>query len=125
MAGDGPAVVLPNRPGCNWWPLTWKTISAQQYTLSTTDPSVAIFKEPHAVVAGTVIEVIKESDGDIHCWVRLDDDPKSRFAVEFDPAISLSGPAVGDHGHFFGIFRYDAQHQWYELHPVTSWLKAQ
>ena len=124
MPGIGQAQRLAGSPA-NYWPLDWRTISSQQYTLSTTEGGVGVFKEPHATVTGTVIERIAETDGDTHLWVRLDSDPKSRFAVEITPQHPISPePAVGDHGQFFGIFRYDAQHAWFEIHPLDGWVRG-
>jgi hypothetical protein len=114
------AVKAPNS-AANFWPLNWANITNMAVVIHSRSLSGGVFREPHAVVTGTVKEVIAEADGDHHVWLQLDDDPKSRFTCEFIPELPLQPPPVGTHGEFFGIFRWDDQHGWFEVHPVTFW----
>ena len=67
----------------------------------------------------TVQQVIKEPDGDYH--VSVGDLVGLPLVTEFIPEISLPLPKVGDHIRLWGITRFDAPHNWWELHPVTGW----
>lgn len=116
-----PAFALPpkhNYPGspANYWLLDEQLISNMQWSVTALDPTVPVFKMPHAVVEGVVSEVINEGDGDHHIWLTLDNS-KARLACEISPQNPLTPPAVGDHIRVYGIFRYDLQHGWPELHP--------
>lgn len=104
---------------CNYWQLDEQLISNMQWTVTPTDQSVPVFKMPHAYVEGVVEKVIHEQDGDTHLWVTLDGS-KFQFACEITPQNPLPAPTVGDHCGFYGIFRYDLQHGWPELHPVDK-----
>lgn len=106
----------PNSPA-NYWLLDEQLISNMQWTVSALDPTVPVFKMPHAVVEGVVSEVINETDGDHHIWLTLDNS-KMRLACEIAPQSTIAPPATGDHVRIYGIFRYDLQHGWPELHPV-------
>ncbi len=101
----------------NYWLLDEQLISNMQLTVTPVDPSVPVFKMPHAVVEGVVSEVINEGDGDHHIWLTLDGS-KFKLACEIAPQNSLPAPKVNDHVRVYGIFRYDFQHGWWEIHPV-------
>ena len=125
-AGSTPAgspfVSLPpkhNYPGspANYWLLDEQLISNMQIVVTPVDATVPVFNMPHAVVEGVVSEVISEGDGDHHIWLTLDNS-KFRLACEIAPQNPITPPAVNDHVRIYGIFRYDFQHGWFELHPV-------
>lgn len=117
------ALALPpkhNYPGspANYWLLDEQLISNMQLVVTPVDPTVPVFKMPHAVVEGVVEKVINEQDGDTHLWVTLDGS-KFQLACEIAPqdrGVALVAP--GAHVRVYGIFRYDLQHGWWELHPV-------
>ncbi len=118
----GPFVSLPqkhNYPGspANYWLLDEQIIANMAIALNPTDPTVPIFKMPHAVIEGVVNKVISEADGDHHLWVQLDNS-KMQLACEIAPQNPLTVPAAGDHVRVYGIWRYDFQHGWWEIHPV-------
>lgn len=122
---ETPIVSLPpkhNYPGspANYWLLDEQLISNMQIVVTPLDATVAVFKMPHAVVEGVVSEVINEGDGDHHIWLTLDNS-KFKLACEIAPQNALTPPAAGDHVRIYGIFRYDFQHGWWELHPVDFW----
>lgn len=104
----------------NYWLLDEQIISNMQIAVTPLDPTVSVFKEPHAVVEGVVEKVISEADGDHHIWLDLDGGSKSRFACEITPQQPITPPKAGDHVRIYGIFRYDFQHGWWELHPVDA-----
>ncbi len=80
--------------------------------------SSGLFHTPHAFVEGTVAEVKKEDDGDIH--IRLED--RSCFIVcEIIPELSVQPPKVGSDITVWGIVREDKDHGWWEIHPVIGW----
>ena len=119
----GAIVQLPpkhNNPGspANYWLLDESIISNMQWAVTPLDPTVPVFKMPHAVIEGVVDKVINEQDGDTHLWVTLDNS-KFQLACEIAPqSKDIATPAVGAHVRIYGIFRYDLQHGWPELHPV-------
>lgn len=102
----------------NYWEIDEQTVTNMQLTLTPLDPSVPVFKEPHCAVTGTVEKVISETDGDHHIWLVFDGSSKSRLACEITPQQPIPVPAVGAHVRIYGIFRYDHQHAWWEIHPV-------
>lgn len=108
----------------NYWQLDYDTINNMQWTVTLKDTRVPIFPDPHACVVGTVAEVINEADGDVHIWINVDGTTKGRFACEIIPQDKLPLPAVGQHIRVYGIFRYDLQHSWPEIHPVDHWEPA-
>jgi hypothetical protein len=73
-------------------------------------------KMTRAVLTGKVEYVKREDDGDIHIRVG---DGKYFIVAECMPAIPCVRPKVGDRVSVEGITRYDAEHGWFELHPVT------
>ncbi len=123
LAASWPRETIPGSPA-NYWRLDYDTINNMQWLVSQKNHTVAIFPDAHACVVGTVAEVIREQDGDIHIWVNLDGTTKGRFACEITPQQALPVPAVGDHIRVYGIFRYDLQHSWPEIHPVDYWQKV-
>jgi hypothetical protein len=108
-----------NYPGsaANYWLLDEQLISNMQIVVTPVDATVPVFKMPHAVVEGVVSEVINEGDGDHHIWLTLDNS-KFKLACEIAPQNPLTPPAVNDHVRIYGIWRYDFQHGWWEIHPV-------
>lgn len=77
---------------------------------------------PRATVIGTVTYVKREADRDWH--IRLEEG--GRFIIcEIIPELPGKPPRVGDRIVVKGIVRWDAQHRWAELHPVTGWQKIQ
>lgn len=122
-----PARHVPGSPA-NYWPLNEQIIANMQWTVIPLDHSVPVFKEPHACLEGTVGKLIAETDGDTHMWLILDNTSKAQIACEFIPQATRGTPAAtppneGDHVRVYGIFRYDLQHAWSELHPVDYWEK--
>lgn len=113
-----------NYPGspANYWLLDEQLISNMQLVVTPVDPTIPVFKMPHAVVEGVVSEVISEGDGDHHIWLTLDNS-KFKLACEIAPQNPLAPPAVNDHVRIYGIWRYDLQHGWWEIHPV-DWLES-
>ena len=104
--------------------------------------------EPCISVIGTVDEVRKESDGDVHILFRLDQEFESllneknllrqhgdlvlepicqgtvRQADAAEPCSRYNGPyfepEVGQRYQVWGTYVHDADHGWNELHPVSS-----
>ena len=118
-----PREAIPNSPA-NYWHLDYDTINNMQWVVTALDPAVPVFQEPHACVVGTVAEIIHEQDGDTHIWVNVEGTTKGRFACEITPQNRLTPPAVGQNIRICGIFRYDLQHGWPEIHPVDFWEPA-
>jgi hypothetical protein len=108
----------------NYWQLDYDTIANMQWTVTPTNASIPLFTEPHACVIGTVEKVIQETDSDTHIWLTLDGTSKGQLACEIAPQNPLTAPQVGDHIAVYGIFRYDLQHGWPEIHPVDHWEKV-
>ena len=104
--------------------------------------------DPCISVTGTVEEIRKEADGDVHIIFRLDQQFESllndknisrqrgdlvlepicqgtiRQADAEEPCSGYSGPyfepEVGQRYQVWGTYVHDADHGWNELHPVTS-----
>jgi hypothetical protein len=70
-----------------------------------------------AEVTGKVTLVKKEADGDLHIRVS---DGKQFIVAECMPQIPCVKPKVGQTITVRGITRFDGEHHWYELHPVTG-----
>jgi len=121
LAVPAPTALPPkhNYPGspANYWLLDESIIANMAIALNPTDPTVPVFKMPHAVIEGVVNKVISETDGDHHLWVQLDNS-KMQLACEIAPQNPLPVPNAGDHVRVYGIWRYDFQHGWWEIHPV-------
>lgn len=122
MLGVSQPLMLPpkhNYSGspANYWLLDERIISNMSISLNPTDPTVPIFKMPHAVIEGVVEKALNETDGDHHLWVSLDGS-KTQLACEISPQNPIPVPKVGSHVRVYGIFRYDFQHGWWEIHPV-------
>lgn len=114
---------IPGSPA-NYWQLDYDSINNMQWTITPKDSRIPIFPDPHCCVTGTVVEVISETDGDHHIWINVDGTTKGRFACEIIPQNPIAPPAVGQHVRICGIFRYDLQHSWPEIHPVDHWEPA-
>lgn len=72
----------------------------------------------HVRVHGNVTLVRTEADGDVH--IRLSA-PSGRFIVaECIPRLPCRRPKLGDTLTVSGISRRDAEHAWWEVHPVES-----
>lgn len=91
--------------------------------------SLATSRATHVEVSGQVTLVRAERDGDWHFRVS---DPQGRFVVcEIVPSLTgirtplgfveLVPPRRGQYVRVRGIRRYDAWHQWPEVHPVERW----
>lgn len=108
----------------NYWELDYDTINNMQWLVAQKDHSIPIFPEPHACVVGTVSEVLSEADGDTHIWLVVDGTSKGQLACELTPQQRIAPPTKGQHVRVYGIFRYDLQHSWPEIHPVDHWEPA-
>jgi hypothetical protein len=76
---------------------------------------------PRALVTGKVMKVTKEKDGDHHVWVS---DGKNELACEIVPELPLPRPKVGDVIDVWGVYRWDGEHNWGEIHPCVGWQLA-
>lgn len=119
-----PKITIPGSPA-NYWQLSVAIVNNIQLTMTPLDHSVALPTEPHWYADGVVEEVISEGDGDVHVWLSWLDaagaPTKDRLACEITPQQKLAPPPVGQKVRVAGIFRYDAQHRWFEIHPVDWW----
>jgi hypothetical protein len=94
---------------------TFQEISLAQF--SNTD-------QPHVSTVGYVSEIqTDEEDGDL--TFKLVDDihqPKHFIVCEIIPAFKMDAPPPGSLIRVSGINRFDneAEHQWFEIHPVLS-----
>ncbi len=113
---------IPGSPA-NYWEIDAAILNNMQWTVTPVRPEIAIFRSPHACIEGTVAEVLHEDDGDTHFWLTLAGTTKDRLACEITPQNPLPHPQVGARVRVYGIYRYDAQHQWGELHPV-DWVEV-
>lgn len=105
----------------NYWLLDEQIISNMQLSVTPLDPSVPVFKMPHAVIEGKVAKIINESDGDTHVWLEYGGG-KGQLACEWTPqSTAKPPPSVGSAIRVYGILRYDLQHGWWEIHPVDAW----
>lgn len=82
---------------------------------------LATTRRTHACVAGPVVYVRTQRDGDIHVTL---DDGATKVVLEIIPAIPLARPRVGMRILACGVTRVDKHHGWPELHPVTSWAQV-
>ncbi|TMC47831.1 MAG: hypothetical protein E6J14_14395 [Chloroflexi bacterium] len=115
-----PRMTIAGSPA-NYWLLDYDTINNMQWVVSAKDTRIPLFPDPHACIVGTVSQVINEQDGDTHIWVTMDGTSKGRFACEITPQQKIAPPRVGQHIRVYGIFRYDLQHSWPEIHPLDHW----
>jgi hypothetical protein len=80
--------------------------------------------KPHVVAEGYVSEVrINDEDGDLS--FKLVDElgrPGPFIICEIIDPIKLTPPSVGSRVRVYGVSRYDGQadHNWYEVHPVLN-----
>jgi hypothetical protein len=74
-------------------------------------------QQTHVQVTGKVTLVKKEADGDLH--IRISDG-SSFIVAECIPLIPCARPKVGQTITVRGISRYDAEHGWWEVHPVEE-----
>lgn len=94
---------------------TYQEISLSQF--SSTD-------SPHVSTVGYVSEIkTDEEDGDL--IFKLVDDihrPKHFVVCEIIPAFKMNAPHPGSRIRVSGINRFDneAEHQWFEIHPVLN-----
>jgi hypothetical protein len=117
------------------------------------NPSRLQVLDPCTSVTGTVEEVRKEADGDVHILFRLDQQFESllneknisrqngdlvlepicqgkvRQADAAEPCSQYPGPyfepEIGQRYAVSGAYVHDADHGWNELHPVTSMQPVQ
>ncbi len=117
------------------------------------DPGRLRVINPCISVTGTVDEVRKEADGDVHIRFHLDQEFESllddknisrqqgdlvlepicrgkvRQADAAEPCSRYNGPhfepEVGQRYLVWGTYVYDADHGWNELHPITSMQPVQ
>lgn len=81
-------------------------------------------QKPHVMAEGYVSEVrVSEEDGDLR--FKLVDHlgrPGPFIICEIIDPIKLAAPSVGSRVRVYGVSRYDGQadHNWYEVHPVLS-----
>ncbi|HET6266750.1 MAG TPA: zf-HC2 domain-containing protein [Acidobacteriota bacterium] len=79
---------------------------------------------PHVSTVGYVSEIkTDETDGDL--VFKLVDNlqqPKHFIVCEIIPALKMDAPHPGTRIRVSGVHRFDseAEHQWYEIHPVLS-----
>ena len=64
------------------------------------------------------MEVIHQADGDYH--VVIGDNDGHNLVTEVIPQIPLALPEKGERVSIWGIVRFDAWHNWWELHPVIG-----
>ena len=81
-------------------------------------------REPHVVTEGYVSEIrVNDEDGDLS--FKLVDElghPGPFVVCEIIDPIHLDPPSVGSRVRVYGVSRYDRQadHNWYEVHPVLN-----
>ncbi len=75
----------------------------------------------HVVVTGYVAYAVCESDGDIHIKIVPTIGATSPFIIaECIPSLPCVKPATSAQVRVSGISRRDAEHSWYEVHPVEK-----
>jgi len=67
----------------------------------------------------TVVYRRKQQDGDWH--ITVTDRQGRKLVLEMIPELPLSVPPMRRMITACGILGFDKVHQWYELHPLTSW----
>lgn len=90
------------------------------------------FVYPRATVTGYVIDHASEDDGDYH--IKLADTDLGAISrntaiedfviCEIIPEIPISPPPLHSYVSISGIYRWDIEHGWPELHPVLRWTYA-
>ncbi len=73
----------------------------------------------HVTTTGAVIKVRHELDGDTHIWIRAGLDS---LVLECIPKLPCGVVRVGQIVSPKGIYRFDYEHRWYEIHPVEEGL---
>jgi hypothetical protein len=80
--------------------------------------------KPHVMAEGYVSEVrVNDEDGDLSFKLVDDLGQAGPFIVcEIIDPIRLAPPSVGSRVRVYGVSRYDGQadHNWYEVHPVLN-----
>ncbi len=76
-------------------------------------------KHTHVAVRAVVIRQYREADGDKHSWI-LDSATRDSMVVECIPKIPCPTLMTGATGVIYGITRFDAEHKWWEIHPVED-----
>jgi hypothetical protein len=89
---------------------SWQIVSLAKLAAGTV-------KATHVAVTGTVTLVRHETDGDLH--IRLNDGA-AFIVAECIPELPCVAPKMGQRVQVRGISRFDAEHGWYEVHPVEA-----
>jgi len=71
----------------------------------------------HVTTTGSVIKIRHELDGDTHLWIRAGVDS---LVLECIPKLPCPAVQVGQIVAPKGIYRFDMEHKWYEIHPVEQ-----
>lgn len=79
--------------------------------------NIGAFKGPRCTIGGIIKSVTRETDGDFHIRIT---DGSYEAVTEVVPEIPLTIPPVGARVRVSGIPRQDADHGWWEIHPVTG-----
>lgn len=79
---------------------------------------VATTARTHVCVTAPVVYVRLMKDKDIHITL---DNGTAKVVAEIIPQFPLPRPKKGSVITVCGITRFDKQHRWPEIHPVTSW----
>lgn len=96
----------PTRP---YWPVTVDELAGGHVV------------HTHVAVTGRVRLVRMEADGDRH--IKLTG-VRAFIVAECIPALGCPAPTVGQRIQVRGIARFDAEHHWWEVHPVEAWTPA-
>jgi hypothetical protein len=106
-AGALAAVVVMMSAGRYYWPTSVEHLAR------------GTVKHTHVQVKGRVTYTAKEADGDLH--IRLSGLHTDTFVVaECIPKLPCPRPAKGTTITVLGISRFDAEHGWWEVHPVEA-----
>ena len=92
------------------------------WTVQPTQQALKASLHTHVQVTGVIQRKYTEADGDIHIWICTSLTAANTTCVlgEVIPELKLAIPPIGTLVKVQGIARRDPEHQWFEIHPVTS-----
>jgi hypothetical protein len=81
------------------------------------------YPHTHVVVDSAVVDYTRmEGDSDFHIRLRdpRDTMPEDFIVAECIPKLPCRHPKLGELVTVYGIYRRDAEHGWFEIHPVEK-----
>src|SRR5947208_16176962 len=86
------------------------------HPVNISDINAGTVEHTHVQVSAIVDKMHNEKDGDVHLHISNGD---ASMVAEIIPELPVEVPPLNQPLTIGGILRYDSQHSWWELHPIT------